>query len=178
MATKKGPGGLGKPPTGDYTVGHRRPPESGKIKPGEVRNPHGRNGKPPAAEDPFDKAANRRIPYNIDGAPMVGPAIEAAYMLLITKALKGETAALRLMVQEQRDRRGPFAALPTAAELQATLEEDRVREDLASRLRTMLNDMAELKQSQIINHVDGRMVLHPRVTAALAAAEAAEKSSI
>lgn len=34
----------------DYKVGKNRPPLHGRIRPGEVRNPHGRRGKPGAAQ--------------------------------------------------------------------------------------------------------------------------------
>ena len=46
-------------PTDDYVVGFGRPPASGRIKQGEVRNPYGRNGKSAPRADPFEKAMNR-----------------------------------------------------------------------------------------------------------------------
>jgi hypothetical protein len=92
-------GGPKKPPKGEYPIGYGRPPEQGKIKKGEVRNPHGRNGKPKDDPDPFEKVMARQSRVTIDGELFMISTTEAYYMKMAAMALQGNVGAARI-VQE------------------------------------------------------------------------------
>jgi len=94
-------------PTADYKNGYARPPESGKIKPGEVRNPWGPKGKPkPQAIDPFEFAAKQPTKITIDGNIIEVSAEAAAHLVNIKNAIGGDPRAHKNMQEERRSRRG------------------------------------------------------------------------
>ena len=81
----------------EYDVGYRKPPEAGRIRKGEVRNPNGRRGKKsslkPAVAD-SDSAIVERIEselINANGQDMSKR--ELAIRVLQAKALKGDIRA-------------------------------------------------------------------------------------
>src|SRR3546814_7869183 len=63
--------GSKKTPSGDYAIGYARPPQHSRVKPGQVLNPHGRNGKKASEPDAFDKARLRLSRVTIDGEVMM-----------------------------------------------------------------------------------------------------------
>src|SRR3546814_9715958 len=69
--------GSKKTPSGDYAIGYARPPQHSRVKPGQVLNPHGRNGKKASEPDAFDKARLRLSRVTIDGEVMMIPSDEA-----------------------------------------------------------------------------------------------------
>ncbi|BBD98864.1 hypothetical protein SAMIE_1023650 [Sphingobium amiense] len=83
----------------DYEVGYRKPPRSGRIRPGEVRNPFGRAGRKPGAISApgLDEAGLlERIagePVSIDGRVMTRR--EASVRTRYMSALKGKGSAIR-----------------------------------------------------------------------------------
>lgn len=174
MTKTTGSGGPRKPPTGDYPVGRGKPPDSGKIKPGEVRNPHGRSGKPKPAEDPFEEASRRSAKFTLDGVSVTGTAIYAGYLMLMSKALKGDPRALSLMSREQLARLAKGAPPPTAEEVADTVERERLEGEMRAGIVKLLSDLASLKKSGVIDFIDGRAVVSVRVTAALARADSIE----
>ncbi|PKB13355.1 hypothetical protein B0I00_3394 [Novosphingobium kunmingense] len=80
-------------------VGYRKPPRSGRIKPGEVRNPNGRRGKKGKAKDAkpkdnslaaiIDRIDNEEV--EINNQKMTKRELELR--VLHGKALKGDTRA-------------------------------------------------------------------------------------
>src|SRR3546814_18705257 len=86
--------GSKKTPSGDYAIGYARPPQHSRVKPGQVLNPHGRNGKKASEPDAFDKARLRLSRVTIDGEVMMIPSDEAFYLLQMTKAMAGDKAEI------------------------------------------------------------------------------------
>lgn len=82
---------------GEYEVGYRKPPEGGRIRKGEVRNPNGRRGKKSSLTSVVpdsDSAIIARIEselVNANGQEMTKR--ELAIRVLQAKALKGDTRA-------------------------------------------------------------------------------------
>ena len=81
----------------EYDVGYRKPPQAGRIKKGEVRNPNGRRGKKSSAKSDLaesDSAIVARIEaelINANGQEMSKR--ELAIRVLQSKALKGDIRA-------------------------------------------------------------------------------------
>ena len=105
----------------DYDVGYGRPPEHGKIKPGEVRNPRGnRKG---TRSHKAEAQAMLKMPV-----PMTGPdgktrkvtTHEAALLRLRAKALKGDGRALERILAMARD----YEEVDAVATTKELLEED------------------------------------------------------
>jgi hypothetical protein len=81
---------------------NNKPPEAGQIKPKEVRNPHGRRGKPkPSAMSDFDKsylAAASRIVYSDANGPV--DALNRLIQEEVHRALKGDERARERVLQK------------------------------------------------------------------------------
>ena len=71
----------------------RRPERDTRIKPGEVRNPHGRNGKPKPAVDFLDEEVN----ISINGTPTTVSRREALDHFLFANSAQGKIPAIRLL---------------------------------------------------------------------------------
>lgn len=134
-------------PTGDYPVGYGRPPENGKIKPGEVRNPFGKNGKPRNAPDAFTKVIATPSRMTIDGELKIVPGDEAFFFKQLALALAGDKAAARIIAAELGARRRHASPEPTTAELKAAEEEEEQKRQLAARLVVLLNQTASAKKT-------------------------------
>lgn len=131
---------------GDYEVGYGRPPKSGQIKLGEVRNPWGRNGKRQQSNDLLLKVAEEVIQANLNGRAASMTQEEAAYRRLIQEALRGDPRSLKLLLEHLSRRRPPVAPVPTPEELvqqQAELEQ---RTALSDRLVQLLEASAGEKK--------------------------------
>src|SRR3546814_17188941 len=103
--------GSKKTPSGDYAIGYARPPQHSRVKPGQVLNPHGRNGKKASEPDAFDKARLRLSRVTIDGEVMMIPSDEAFYLLQMTKAMAGAQDAGKTVANELAAR-GPHGPSP------------------------------------------------------------------
>lgn len=133
-------------PTADYESGYARPPESGKIKPGEVRNPWGPKGKPkPQAIDPFEFAAAQPTKVTIDGKVVEVTAETAAQLVNMRAAMAGDTKAHKNMQDERRSRRRAGPPELTAEELLKAKEDEEKRKELSSKLIRMLDSDLRLK---------------------------------
>jgi len=156
----KTPKGSKKTPSGDYAIGYARPPQHSRVKPGQVLNPHGRNGKKASEPDAFDKVRQRRSRVTIDGEVVMIPSDEAFYLLQMTKAMAGDKAAAKIVAQELAARRrlGPMPLSPTDM-AQAEAEEEQKRA-LAARLVQLLEDKAAAKRESVPRMVyrDGQLV--------------------
>lgn len=134
---------------GGKPVGYKSPPLNGRIKPGEKRNPYGRNGRPGRARenvDVFGKVAGRMTRVNIDGETMMVPSEESFWLKQMHMAHQGDKAAARNIAREFGARRKLGPQPPTAEELAQQEAEHAQKEKLASRLVDLLNDKAEAKR--------------------------------
>jgi len=156
----KAPRGPKKPPSGDYAIGYARPPQHSRVKPGQVLNPHGRNGKKASEADAFDKARLRLSRVTIDGEVMMIPTDEAFYLLQMTKAMAGDKAAAKIVANElaARRRMGPMPLSP--AEVAQAEAEEAEKRALAARLADMLQGIASAKRAGLPRMVyrDGKIV--------------------
>lgn len=131
---------------GGYDVGYRRPPKSGQIKPGEIRNPWGRTGKRERAEDLLLKVAEEEIPATVNGRASSMTQEEAAYRKVFQDALKGNPTAQKLIMEHLSRRRPPLPPHPTIEELAEQEAEQAQREKLSKELIDNLEEMAALKR--------------------------------
>jgi hypothetical protein len=79
--------------SGNRTSGRGKPPISGQIKPGEVRNPYGRRGKNPQRQMAMDDFLNEKVPgskYTLR---------ETVYAQIVTLAAKGNINCIRLVIE-------------------------------------------------------------------------------
>lgn len=155
----KTPKGPKKQASGDYAIGYARPPQHSRVKPGQVLNPHGRNGKKASEPDAFDKARRRLSRVTIDGEVMMIPSDEAFYLLQMTKAMAGDKAAAKIVAQElaARRRMGPMPLSP--AEIAQAEAEEVKKRTLSARLVDMLQGIASAKRAGVPRMVyrDGRL---------------------
>jgi hypothetical protein len=131
---------------GDYDVGYRRPPKSGQIKPGEVRNPWGRTGKRQRTEDLLLKVAEEKIPATVNGRASSMTQEEAAYRKVFQDALKGNPTAQKLVMEHLSRRRPPLPPHPTMEEIAEQEAEHARREELSAEIVDALEEMAALKR--------------------------------
>lgn len=131
---------------GNHDVGYGRPPKSGQIKPGEVRNRWGKTGKPKPGEDLLLKVACEMVPANVNGKSSIMSQEEGAYRRLFQKALEGDPAALKLLVEHLSRRRPPSPPVPTADEIAQREAEEEQKKALAARLVGLLEREASEKK--------------------------------
>lgn len=131
-------------PSRDYPVGYCRPPDHGRIKPGEVRNPRGRNRKAEPAVDAFEAARNRRTRVTIDGETVMMTNDEAFWLKQWASALKDDKAAARNIAKEFGARRN-MMPMP---DLQAEAEEQAKRLELSAELVRLLDEEAARKKEK------------------------------
>ena len=84
-------------PTGDYLVGNCRPPVSGQIKPGEVRN---RKGRPRGAigfNTIVKKTMTTRVTVRTAAGEQRMSRLEASFIRLADKAFSGDVRALQAL---------------------------------------------------------------------------------
>lgn len=92
---------------GDYAVGYGRPPEAGKIKPGERRNPNGRPKKLRAlgsySSETLDELVlqeiSRLIPLSEQGKQITLPVVQGILRGQVFLALKGNQRAVQDIMQ-------------------------------------------------------------------------------
>lgn len=127
---------------GGDEVGYRRPPKSGQIKPGEVRNPWGRTGKRQRAQDLLLRVAGELIPASVNGRSTSMTQEEAAYRKLFQEALKGNPTALKLAMEHLSRRRPPLPPHPTLEEIAEQEAESARREELSKIIVDGLESLA------------------------------------
>lgn len=133
--------------SGKSKVGYKSPPVEGRIKPGEVRNPHGRNGKKTQDVDPFEKVRRRISRVTIDGNASLVSNEESFWLRHWSKALNGDNAAARLIERKLNsiEKMGPPP--PTAEELAQQAAEQAKKEEMAKRLVDLLEEKADAKRN-------------------------------
>lgn len=134
------------PQDATYDVGYGKPPEHGRIRPGEVRNPFGRNGKSKKGEDAFEKVMARETRVTIDGQVIQLNTEEAYYLKIIAMALAGGVGAARLVQEELHRRRKVLPEQRSNEELAKDAEEQEQRERLSSKLVQLLEEKAAAKK--------------------------------
>lgn len=133
---------------GNYEVGYGRPPRSSQIKPGEVRNPFGRNGRGRHAEDLLLKVVGEIISANVNGEVVSMSSEEAFYRRLLQDALKANNPGpQKLLLEHISRRRPPAPAVQTAEEIAQQEAEQREKEALAGKLAALLNKLAAEKKA-------------------------------
>src|SRR3546814_4812942 len=125
------------------------PPQHSRVKPGQVLNPHGRNGKKASEPDAFDKARLRLSRVTIDGEVMMIPSDESFYLLQMTKAMAGDKASAKIVANELAARRkmGPMPLSP--ADLAQAEAEEEQRRALSALLVPLLDTKAAAKQRSL-----------------------------
>ena len=122
-------------------TGYKSPPLHGRIKPGEVRNPHGRNGRQVQEEDAFEKVRRRKGRVNFDGTTTNVMSDEAYWLKLMSLALAGNMAAARIVWRELAARRKLGPPPPTLEDL----AEQEASEERAKGLTDLLMEALEMK---------------------------------
>lgn len=133
---------------GGYDVGYGRPPKSGQIKPGEVRNPWGKTGKPERREDLLLKIAAEEIRASVNGRTTSMTQEEAAYRKLFQDALSGNATAQKLVMEHLSRRRPPLPPHPTPEEIAELEAEQARREELSAKIVDALEEMADIKRER------------------------------
>lgn len=135
---------------GGKPVGYKSPPLNGRIKPGEKRNPYGRNGRPGRARenvDVFGKVAGRMTRVNIDGETMMVPSEESFWLKQMHMAHQGDKAAARNIAREFGARRKLGPQPPTAEELAQQEADHAKKEELAKHIVDLLEEKADAKRN-------------------------------
>jgi hypothetical protein len=141
--TKKNGGTSG----GNHEVGYGRPPKSGQIKPGEVRNPWGRTGNRDPSEDLLLKVANERIAANVNGKTASMSQEEALCRSAFQEALKGNVAAIKICLEYLSRRRPPLPPVHTPDEIAKLKVEEEERKALSAKLARLLDEEASRKKA-------------------------------
>lgn len=89
--------------TPEYKVGYCRPPEHGKIKPGEVRNKRGPLKGTRSLKNDIRDVLNLPVPLTGPGKQRKVTTRKAALLKLREKALKGDSRSLDRMVEFARE---------------------------------------------------------------------------
>jgi len=99
---------------GDYEVGYRKPPESGRIRKGERRNPNGRRGKkakPPPPDNSVKGIIERLDEETVEFMERQISKREAMIRVVQAKALKGDIQSMKLF-EDMRRQAGVGQARP------------------------------------------------------------------
>jgi len=94
-----GKDGRWPPPDDEYQVGYRKPPQHSRFKPGQSGN---RRGKPPGAKNALTllkQALLSSVLVKQDGHETKTTKLRAIVMRLVTRAMQGDYASIRLLLQ-------------------------------------------------------------------------------
>lgn len=100
----------GPKPAADYEVGYGRPPKSGQFRPGKSGNPEGRRRKPLTVSENLAQILNERVQVMEGGQPRKLSKLTIILKALVNKAAKGDTGALRAILDIQRSHEGSTSA--------------------------------------------------------------------
>ena len=149
-------------------AGYKSPPLHGRIKPGEKRNPFGRNGRQ-VQEDAFEKVRRRQGRVNIDGKTTIVMSDESYWLKVMHMAHAGNIGAARIIAKELNARRKLGPAPPTAGELAQEAAELEERKILSASIVDALERMAAQKRRgdgrsvRVRYGLDGRPIVEPPV---------------
>lgn len=86
-----------------YDNGKGKPPKSGQIKPGEVRNPKGRPKKPKVGGRGLNHFLDEKVTIDLGGGPREFTKRELMYNQLANRAAKGELRAIKVVMDHDRE---------------------------------------------------------------------------
>ncbi len=86
-------------PKSDYETGYRRPPTAHRFRPGVSGNPAGRPKKTPTAQDLIEREARRLVKIKTPDGIVAVSKLEVVIRKLYAKAMEGDLAAMRLIMQ-------------------------------------------------------------------------------
>ena len=82
----------------DYEVGYGKPPKATQFKKGQSGNPSGKK-KPASLEDILKRTLAAQVTASIDGKKQSLSMMEAIVQALVRKAVTGDLAAIKTVVQ-------------------------------------------------------------------------------
>jgi hypothetical protein len=118
----------------DYEVGYGKPPKASQFKPGQSGNPKGRPRKPKDFDGILDRELSQTIRITDGGESKTMTKREVLVKTLINAALKGERAALKLVLGYMKSHQTIEAFEPDAADhraLMALLEKSKIEDEEA-----------------------------------------------
>ena len=90
-------------PTGDYEVGHCRPPVATRFKPGASGNPGGRPKRRASALELLRAALDQPVTVRAGGAAMRISRREQMFRAMVDRAAKGDARAFALVMKLMRE---------------------------------------------------------------------------
>jgi hypothetical protein len=109
----------------DDSVGYRRPPKETRWKKGQSGNPSGKRRRDESMSEKLGRLVREEIAVTQNGSQTVMPADEAMLRAAIHKAMKGDTRALKLLLDHIGKAVGGAASVPelviTDADIQVVL---------------------------------------------------------
>lgn len=106
----------------DYEVGYRKPPKSTQWKPGQSGNPKGRPKKVKDFEKLLDRELSKSIRISEGGEAISLTKRELIIKRFVTDALKGDRAAMKLMLHLLKNQLSIEEFEPDAKDQQAFFE--------------------------------------------------------
>jgi len=85
-------------PEDDYEVGYGKPPKATQFKKGQSGNPSGKK-RPASLEDILKRTLAAQVTASIDGKKQSLSMMEAIVQALVRKAVTGDLAAIKTVVQ-------------------------------------------------------------------------------
>lgn len=159
---------------GSKKAGYKSPPLHGQIRPGEVRNPHGRNGKKKDSADAFEKVRRRDSRVTVSGEMLTVENEEAFWLSHWAKGMSGNMASARIVAKELSARRALGPPPPTAEELAQNAADLAERERLSAYIVNAIERMASQKRRgdgrnvRVRFGLDGRPILETPTDSATA----------
>ncbi len=92
--------------TEDDEVGYCKPPKATRFKPGQSGNPAGRRKRPKTVSDQLEDILKRKVPVTQSGRAKRIPLQELMLTTLVNNAVKGDLAALKVVMDLKSSHEG------------------------------------------------------------------------
>ena len=130
-------------PDGDDKTGYRRPPVAHRFRPGVSGNPSGRPKKTPTAQDLIEREARRLVKIKTpDGIVSMGK-LEVVIRKLFARAMEGDLAAMRLIVQQTSPSTAEERGTEYADPIDPTQIDDEALRRMLARFTDVMSEEAE-----------------------------------